>query len=211
MRFFTNADAGGGHHGVVVFADGEAAGEVLGLGVEGVRGGVDGVGGPDGTGGDPFFEVGFFLSGKGVAVLGHFVFSDDLPDHAFIGVAGADDVRVGEGGEFLGEVEVAFDGGGVVALEAVAREEGLDVGDKKGLAAEAGFFGFREDGFGLGSFFEEGLDVVCGKGTIVERDVVDGAEPGAILGELVSEGEEIGVVPVVKIAFDGGVGGDSAV
>ena len=154
--FLAYADAGGGHHGVAVFADGEAAGEVLGLGVEGVRGGVDGGGGPDCAGGDPFFEVGFFLGGKRVAVLGHFVFSNHLPDHAFVGVAGADDVGVGEGGEFLGEVEVALDSGGVVALEAMTREEGLDVRDEKGLAPEACFFGFGEDGFGLGAFFKEG-------------------------------------------------------
>lgn len=158
MRFLAYADAGGGHHGVVVFADGEAAGELLGLGMEGVCGGVDGAGGPDCASSDPFFKVGFFLSGKRVAVLGHFVFSNHLPDYAFVGVAGADDVGVGERGEFLGEVEVALDGGGVVALEAMAREERFDVRDEKGFATEACFFGFGEDGFGfgLGAFFKEG-------------------------------------------------------
>ena len=36
---------------------------------------------------------------------------------------------------------------------------------------------------------------------------MDGAEPGAVAVEFVSEGEEVGVVPVLEVAFDGGDGG----
>ena len=209
--FLADAHSGRGHDGIDVFAGGEAAGVFERLGVKGVGGGVDVAGRPDRSGGDPFFEVGFFHVRERVAVLGHFIRAGDFPEDAFFKMAGADDVGVGEGGELLGEVEVAFRGGGIVALEAVAGEDRLDVGDEEGLATEALFLCCGEDGFGCGFAFEENLDFLWGKGAVVEGEVVDGAEPGAVVCEFVSEGEEVGVVPALEVALDSGAGGELAV
>lgn len=115
----------------------------------------------------------------------------------------ADDVRVSKRGELLREVKVSFRGGGIVAFKAVAGEDRFDVGVEKSLAALAFFLGCRENGFGFAVFFKEGDDFVLGQGAVVESDVMNRTEPRTVCGEFISKGKEVGVIPVIKVSFDG--------
>ena len=116
---------------------------------------------------------------------------------------GGDDVGIEEGGLFVGEVEIAFASGGVVALKAMAGEDGLNVIDEERSAAIGGGLGF-----GRGeALFEERGDFGGGEGLGIDRDLVEGAEPGAVVREFVSEGEAVVAIPILEGAREGVLGG----
>ena len=194
-RFLADVNSGGGFDGGEVLGEGEAAGEFFWICQEEVGGGVNVLAGPGSSGGDPFLEMGFFFGRKWSAFFGHFVGFDGLPNEALFEVSGRDDVGVEEGGALLGEVEIAFVSGGVVALETMTGNDGFDVINEEILAS----LGRSLRGRGFVPFCGEGDDFGFGEGGGVEGDLVEDAEPRAVFREFVAEGEAEVLVPVVEV------------
>jgi hypothetical protein len=128
LRLLLNFDAGGSTHCGNVFVAGESTRKdraITAAAHVGKR--IDFLARPNRARIDPGAEFFLFFCRKSRPVLGHLVVLDRLPETAFRGGAGNDDRAIlpgGEGGAFFGKIEFALAIRGVVAFEAVTREDG---------------------------------------------------------------------------------------